>query len=277
MHSLHKYTWTKEFLDAVQDFQIHARLTDHSMRRILQGEDAGRFSWQNGSLLRDGKTLSGSRANNHNARVARYWDQLKEQRRKVSFLLQALEDGEALPFTIEERYLQKLSDIQKERLFLENWLKNLPETNPEVTDIYHRIGAHTLPTRPLLDLLRSSVLEVGAGSGFWGAALSQQGVDVICTDAAAHASRHGLVGLWFPVAQMDAAESIRAHPERTVLAVWPDCYTDHLEQIITSLHPGQKAFLILPTFERHRLDRHPSVEFICPADPGSDVYQIFGH
>lgn len=84
-----------------------------------------------------------------------------------------------------------------------------------------------IPCREAIDAIASHgpVLEVGAGSGLWAGILSRH-VDVVATDLVTDVNQYRQqVGRWFPVQTMSAAEAVAAHPDRTVLMVWPS-YSD---------------------------------------------------
>ena len=77
----------------------------------------------------------------------------------------------------------------------------------------------------------TGVVEVGAGTGYWAAALSRRGIDVRAYDAApvdcaaAHNGHHVLASTSPPpfaaVLQRDARNAAAAHPRRALLLCWP--------------------------------------------------------
>ncbi|MGW0391241.1 hypothetical protein ACWDYJ_10120 [Streptomyces sp. NPDC003042] len=68
----------------------------------------------------------------------------------------------------------------------------------------------------------SSLLEVGAGSGYWARQLSVAGLDVVATDlhdVEANGFTHGF--RYTTVQRHTAADAVRRHPDRALLLVWP--------------------------------------------------------
>ena len=86
------------------------------------------------------------------------------------------------------------------------------------------------------------LVEVAAGSGALAAALAHAGADIVASDGAlTHVYEAPFtVGRWFPVdAPADAAETIAAHPDRTVVLSWPDG-DDWPVRALDAMTPGQR-------------------------------------
>lgn len=69
------------------------------------------------------------------------------------------------------------------------------------------------------------ILEVGAGSGYWGWELRQAGVEIVATDPGTGryvVSYDGWPELWMEVKRMTALEALDRYPTHTLLMVWPD-------------------------------------------------------
>jgi hypothetical protein len=70
----------------------------------------------------------------------------------------------------------------------------------------------------------NGTIELGAGTGYWARLLHDRGVDVVAYDLAPPPSQSNewFAGQtpWFPVLQGDE-RVVQAHPERTLLLVWP--------------------------------------------------------
>lgn len=66
------------------------------------------------------------------------------------------------------------------------------------------------------------LVEVGAGSGYWARQMSRAGMDVVATDAAGATANAFTRGFQYAdVRLMSATEAVRAHPDRTLMLVWP--------------------------------------------------------
>ena len=63
--------------------------------------------------------------------------------------------------------------------------------------------------------MHSPLIEVGAGSGYWASLIADAGADIIATDIEPPEATY------YPVARMEARKAVRAHPDRTLLMVWP--------------------------------------------------------
>ena len=105
-----------------------------------------------------------------------------------------------------------------------------------------------IPCREALEFIAGysrSIVEVGAGTGFWAYQLRRVGVDVVATDKVGQgeSAYHHTVGAHSPIVQLEASEAIAAHPDRDVLAIWP-CMEDWLEKAIDQIKPGRKLFYI---------------------------------
>ncbi len=119
-----------------------------------------------------------------------------------------------------------------------------PGWNPAL-DLYRRMmaepggGEHTveaaiaghsfaIPTASALGAIAqvspSGVVELGAGTGYWARLLSDAGVDVLAFDVAPANTPESRwfdsTEPWYPVSVGDEA-SVAAHPDRTLLLVWP--------------------------------------------------------
>ncbi|MDO8363913.1 MAG: hypothetical protein Q7V88_13520 [Actinomycetota bacterium] len=85
-----------------------------------------------------------------------------------------------------------------------------------------------IPTEAALAVIRhhspAGVVEIGAGTGYWAHLLQQRGVDVVAFDPEPAPSPQNtwFAGTppWHPVHRGDH-DTVSAHPERTLLIVWP--------------------------------------------------------
>lgn len=77
--------------------------------------------------------------------------------------------------------------------------------------------AWAVPSEEVVNLLaRESVLEVGAGKGYWASRVAKAGGDILATD------EYPVEGSFFDVQKMTATEAIHSlGKERTLLLVWP--------------------------------------------------------
>ena len=101
------------------------------------------------------------------------------------------------------------------QVFLANVQKPLQETY-----------ACAIPNDAALDALvdlGKPIVEIGAGSGYWGALLRERGVDIVLYDAQPPTAEgaNGFFGANFAGVEEGGAEVAAAHPERALLLVWP--------------------------------------------------------
>ena len=89
----------------------------------------------------------------------------------------------------------------------------------------------------------SPLVEVGAGTGFWSALVTNAGGDILACDdqSGKYKFRHGD---HFPVAKVDAVDFVRTFPERNVLAVWPSYGQSWAEDVARAMSPGRTLFLV---------------------------------
>jgi hypothetical protein len=87
---------------------------------------------------------------------------------------------------------------------------------------------HTLsfaiPCLEAMECLKArSVVEVGAGTGYWSSLIALHGGDIIATDIETGISgyRHH-IGAFHGVEQLSATEAATRYPDRDVLTVWPN-------------------------------------------------------
>jgi hypothetical protein len=109
----------------------------------------------------------------------------------------------------------------------------------------------------------SPLVEVGAGLGFWAHLIERSGGDIVATDlyprtvlepASGEAepslqemdsdhpcdtARIGTERSWHRVRPMDAADAVRAYPDRTVLMIWPSLGRSWPEEVLDAMVPGQ--------------------------------------
>jgi hypothetical protein len=113
-------------------------------------------------------------------------------------------------------------DILRDQGWADKW-----DRGRRVRDWFIDRYSFAVPSRQAVEAIakHGDALEVGAGTGLWSRILSHR-VDVIATDVTSGENPYGQpVATWHPVAEMEAAAAVNAHPSRTVLMVWP-CYDD---------------------------------------------------
>lgn len=81
-----------------------------------------------------------------------------------------------------------------------------------------------MPCREAIDFIAShsrSIVEVGAGTGFWASLLARAGVDIVATDIGPEGGDFQQKGTHFPVLKQEATDAVLANPERDLLVIWP--------------------------------------------------------
>ena len=85
-----------------------------------------------------------------------------------------------------------------------------------------------VPNEAAIDAVRRhapSVVEVGAGNGYWAHLLAQAGVDVVAYDVDPPSPQ------WFPV-RRGATDAVAQHAERALLLCWPPRLTEMATQAV---------------------------------------------
>ncbi len=86
----------------------------------------------------------------------------------------------------------------------------------------------------------SGLIDPMAGSGYWAYLLGQLGVDVICYDLAPPGKNFWHHTAHVEIAEMDGAESVLLHPDRTLLLAWPQ-YNHDSGQRTLAAYPGHRV------------------------------------
>jgi hypothetical protein len=90
------------------------------------------------------------------------------------------------------------------------------------------------------------IVEVGAGTGYWTALLRAAGHDMIATDLAAGASKHGFsVGRHAEVEQLAASQAVLRYPDRDLFCSWPSENEPWAAEAVLAVKAGRRIALIL--------------------------------
>lgn len=105
---------------------------------------------------------------------------------------------------------------------------------------------YAIPCIEALDVLAANGpwVEIGAGSGFWSAAIRSVGGDCVATDLHGNLNNPYGIAQDFGVVRMDAAAAVAAHPDKNVLAVWPCYKKPWCHNAIKALKPGRLFALV---------------------------------
>jgi hypothetical protein len=87
------------------------------------------------------------------------------------------------------------------------------------------------------------VVDPMAGTGWWAYLLGQFGCDVVASDKAPAANQWCGPALHVPVAEVDGAEAVTAHADRTLLLSWPP-YDDPAGARIVRAYGGDRIVYI---------------------------------
>jgi hypothetical protein len=91
---------------------------------------------------------------------------------------------------------------------------------------------------------KGRVVDPMAGTGYWAYLLGQMGVDVACYDLEPEKNRwHDGEKLHVPVTQMDGEDSVKLHPDRTLLLGWPPHASDVGHRILKA-YEGDRVIYI---------------------------------
>jgi hypothetical protein len=105
-----------------------------------------------------------------------------------------------------------------------------------------------IPCKEALDTIRinsPSLIEIGAGTGYWSALLARAGVDTLACDTAQQVSRFGQsIGAYHPVAHLSAGRFIKLNPGRDVLMAWPDHSATWSARLADKMHCNRLLYLI---------------------------------
>lgn len=82
-----------------------------------------------------------------------------------------------------------------------------------------------------------------AGTGWWAYLLGQSGMDVVASDVAPCANQWCDTTLYVPVAEVDGAEAVANHADRTLLLSWPP-YDSPDGAAIVRAYPGDRVIYI---------------------------------
>ena len=121
-----------------------------------------------------------------------------------------------------------------------------------VSDVPHDVKrryAWAIPNQAALDVIAdwspNGVVEIGAGAGYWTGLLREHGVDVVAYDpgppSRGETSWH--VGHeWSHVEQADH-RAVTAHPDRTLLLVWPS-YSEEWTETVVERYDGDTVVYV---------------------------------
>jgi hypothetical protein len=109
--------------------------------------------------------------------------------------------------------------------------------NSQLRQKYVKKYSWAIPTREVIDTIYNatsgkSILEVGAGNGFWASLLTKRGSTIIPTDSF---ESHGFTqdNTFMPIENLEAVQAIQAHPEcEALMLVWPPYDTDMAEKAL---------------------------------------------
>jgi len=82
-----------------------------------------------------------------------------------------------------------------------------------------------------------------AGTGYWAYLLEQVGVDILCYDLQPGENAWHDGTRWVSIVAMDGEESVREHPDRTLLLAWPP-YSEDVGTRILSAYKGNRVIFI---------------------------------
>lgn len=84
----------------------------------------------------------------------------------------------------------------------------------------------------------STIVEVGAGTGFWAHLLAMKGVSIVATDPEPRKA--------FDVAyeSLDAVRAVEAYPDRDVLCVWPSLGESWAMRAAQAMAPGRTLYYV---------------------------------
>jgi hypothetical protein len=113
-----------------------------------------------------------------------------------------------------------------------------------VRDVFINRFTFAIPARETLEAIvehSRSIVEVGAGTGFWARLLTKAGADVVATDLKSDLMQGGVN---FDVIDMDGREAVKANPDRDLLTCWPHMDATWLTTALSHLQPGRFVFYI---------------------------------
>lgn len=91
----------------------------------------------------------------------------------------------------------------------------------------------------------SSLVEIGAGTGYWSALLAKKGIDVLASDISSEKNHfRQKVGTFYPVSECDAISAIASYPGRDILMCWPSYDEDWSANAIATIAPGRLLYWI---------------------------------
>lgn len=113
---------------------------------------------------------------------------------------------------------------------------------------YIRTYGFSIPCREAIDALvpLAPWVEVGAGSGYWTAALRNAGADIIATDIVVEGSPgyHMTAAVHSSMVQLDGAAAVAAYPERNVFCSWPTRGDDWCAVAAARIAPGKRLAIV---------------------------------
>ena len=99
--------------------------------------------------------------------------------------------------------------------------------------------AYAVPTQQAIDRIHKfagSIVEIGAGTGYWAMLLAQAGVEVHAYDNALRDS------LFFPV-QIGSVRSVQYHPEAALMLCWPPYRKQMANNALRSYQGSQLIYI----------------------------------
>lgn len=124
------------------------------------------------------------------------------------------------------------------RSFLDNW---------EVRQTFIERFGFAVPSREVLEriaTLSKSIVEVGAGTGFFASQLARFGVDIVATDLNTEHGYRFNIGEHRQIETLSAIDAVRVYPDRDVFSCWPSLGEDWLFEAARMIRPGRLLFYI---------------------------------